>query len=288
MAREYYYLIAGLPDLFLDQEKKDFNFIRLKEEMQELLHPDDYKLVELLFLEYDNFNFLNFILDRKQAFNPQGKFQPEIFDEFEENIDGFPEYIKNFYLITKGKTVSSEEEIEESTDYSGEKIEKNPEVRFQELFYSYVKTFDNKFINEWFSFLRDFNNILTALSCRKYGIDIATQMVGGGDLVETLTRSQAPDFGLKKEVEYLEPMLQLTDASDIIERELKLDMIKWDMADEITTFDYFTIERILAFIIKAGMVYRWTKLDAKIGEEMFKKLVNDLRETYQLPKDFAK
>jgi hypothetical protein len=288
MAREYYYLIAGLPDLFLDQERKDFNFVKLKEEMQELLHPDDYKLVELLFLEYENFNFLNFILERKQAFNPQGKFQPDIYDEFEENIDSFPDYIKNFYLISKGKAISSEEETEETTDYSGEKIEKNPEVRFQESFYNYIKRFDNKFINEWFSFLRDFNNILTAISCRKHSMDIAPQMVGGGDLVETLTRSQAPDFGIKKEVEYLESMLQLTDSSDIIERERKLDMIKWDMADEITTFDYFTIERILAFIIKAGMVYRWIKLDAKIGEEMFKKLVKDLRETYELPKDFAK
>jgi len=288
MAREYYYLIAGLPDLFLDQERKDFNFVKLKEEMQELLHPDDYKLVELLFLEYDNFNFLNFILERKQAFNPQGKFQPDIYDEFEENIDSFPDYIKNFYLISKGKAISSEEETEETTDYSGEKIEKNPEVRFQESFYNYIKRFDNKFINEWFSFLRDFNNILTAISCRKHSMDIAPQMVGGGDLVETLTRSQAPDFGIKKEVEYLESMLQLTDSSDIIERERKLDMIKWDMADNITTFDYFTIERILAFIIKAGMVYRWIKLDAKIGEEMFKKLVKDLRETYELPKDFAK
>lgn len=287
MYREYYYLVAGLPDLFLDQERKDFNLIKIKEEMQELLHPDDYKLVELLFLDYDNFNFLNFILNRKQEFNSLGKFPPEVYDEFEENQESFPEYISTFYSIQKGKS-TSQEELEETTDFAGEKIEKNPEVQFQDFFYRYIETFDNRFINEWFSFLRDFNNILTAVNCRKQGFDIAPQLVGGGDLVETLTRSQAPDFGIKKEIDYLEPLLQIADINDIIERERRLDLLKWEMADELTTFDYFNIERILAFYVKAGMVYRWTKLDAKIGAEMFQKLVKDLRETYILPKEFAK
>ena len=287
MYREYYYLVAGLPDLFLDQERKDFNLIKIKEEMQELLHPDDYKLVELLFLDYDNFNFLNFILNRKQEYNSLGKFPPEVYDEFEENQESFPEYISTFYSIQKGKS-TSQEELEETTDFAGEKIEKNPEVQFQDFFYRYIETFDNRFINEWFSFLRDFNNILTAVNCRKQGFDIAPQLVGGGDLVETLTRSQAPDFGIKKEIDYLEPLLQIADINDIIERERRLDLLKWEMADELTTFDYFNIERILAFYVKAGMVYRWTKLDAKIGAEMFQKLVKDLRETYILPKEFAK
>lgn len=287
MYREYYYLVAGLPDLFLDQERKDFNLIKVKEEMQELLHPDDYNLVELLFLEYDNFNFLNFILDRKQEFNPLGKFQPEVYNEFEENQEFFPTYINTFYAIQKGKAIE-EEEFEESTDYLGEKVEKNPEVKFQELFFKYAESFDNRFVKDWFGFLRDFNNILTAINCRKQGFEIAPQLVGGGDLVETLTRSQTPDFGIKKEVDYLESLMQISDINDIIERERRLDLLKWEKVDEITLFDYFNIERILSFFVKAAMVYRWVKLDAKIGAEMFQKLVKDLRETYVLPKEFAK
>jgi hypothetical protein len=287
MAREYYYLIAGLPDLFLDQEKKDFNFIKLREELEEQLHPDDYKLVELLLSDYDNFNFLNFLLKRKQEFNSLGKFPQEVYNEFEENIDIFPEYIKNFYLNAIGKG-SSSDAIEEFTDYSGEKIEKNQEVTFLENFFFHINSYDNRFIVEWYSFLRDFNNILTAINCRKLGMEIAPQMVGSGDLVETLSRSQAPDFGIKKEIDYFEAILQISEISDIMEREKRLDILKWDMADEITTFDYFNIEKILAFIVKAGIVYRWTQLDAKFGMEMFQKLVKDLRETYVLPKEFAK
>lgn len=286
MAREYYYLVAGLPDIFLDQERKDFNLVKVKEEMQELMHPDDFELVELLFLEYDNFNFLNFLLKRKQEFNELGKFPPEAYNEFEEYFEKFPKYIKDFYSIHQGKAIE-DDESEDLDDFSDEKVEKNPEVRFQELFYRFINRFDNQFVKKWFSFQRDFYNILTALNCRKQGLEIASQMVGGGSLVETLVRSQAPDFGIKKEIDYLENLLQITELSDIIERERRLDFLKWDMADEITTFDYFSIEVILAFYIKAGIVYRWIKLDKKIGAEMFKRLVNDLRKTYELPKEFA-
>ena len=151
MAREYYYLIAGLPDLFLDQERKDFNLIKLKDEMQELLDPDDYKLVELLFLEYDNVNFQNFLFERKQEFSPLGKFPQEVYNEFDDNLEHLPEYMRNFYLIYKGKGSSIDEidEMEESTNYAGEKIEKPSEVLFQEFFFRYIKRFDNRFVTEW-------------------------------------------------------------------------------------------------------------------------------------------
>lgn len=286
MAREYYYLIAGLPDLFIDEERKDFNFVNLKNEIKENIHPIDYKLVEKLFLEYDNENFQNFLFEQKKEFNPLGKFPQELYKEFEDNIKEFPEYMQSFYLLYKGKNTDTDDEIQEDQLYYSDKVEKIPEVKFQEEFYEYQKSSENRFLNEWYSFLLLFNNILTAITSRKNVADSASQMVGGGELVEALTRSQAADFGLKREIDFLELLLQITEQSDILERERRLDMLKWNMADEITTFDYFNINTILAFLVKAGIVYRWSKLDSKIGVEMFKKLVADIRKTYTFPKEF--
>jgi hypothetical protein len=289
MTREYYYLVAGLPDLFLDQEKKDFNIIKLKEEMQELMHPDDYYLVELIHLEYDNFNFLNILFKRKQEFKPLGKFSQEIFNEIEENLEFLPSYIHNFYNFYKGKGQVDTSYQSESIEFSTiDRVEKILEVRFQEFYYEFVTSHENRFIQEWYSFLRDFNNILTAITCRKQGIEITPQMVGGGDLVETLIRSQAQDFGLKRDIDYLEALLQTSEITDILERERRLDILKWDKADDITTFDYFNVERILAFFVKASIVYRWVKLDAKTGEELFNRFLKELKETYEMPKEFTK
>lgn len=286
MAREYYYLIAGLPDLFIDQEQKSFDLVKLKGEIKENIHPNDYKLVEQLFLEYDNENFQNFIFERTQEFNPLGKFPQDLYKEFEENLKEFPKYIQKFYNSFKGKDESDDEDSEESDLYYADKIEKIPEVQFQEIFYEHVKHSENRFLKEWYSFLLVYNNILSTINCRNDGSDIAPQMVGGGELVEAFTRSQAADFGLKREIDFLEPLLQIAEQTNIIERERRLDTLKWDMADEITTFDYFNINKVLAFLVKAGIVYRWSKLDSKIGAEMFEKLVADIRKTYELPKEF--
>ncbi|MFP4557150.1 MAG: DUF2764 family protein [Bacteroidales bacterium] len=287
MQREYYYLIAGLPDLFIDQESKGFNLVGLKEEMQELMHPKDYSLVELFFLEYDNHNFLNQLLNRKQEFIPVGKFSEDFFKELDDNYQELPSYMQEFYLWYKNKQ-KEENESDSGASTSDDQAEKSPEVLFQEYFFDFIQSYDNRFISQWYSFKRDLNNILTAINCRKHDVNIESQLIGKGDLVDTLARSQTPDFGLKKEVDYLDNILQISELDDILERERRIDTLKWEKADDLTTFDYFNAEKVLSFVVKAGIVYRWTKLDAKVGKEMFKKLVTELRETYQLPKEFAK
>ncbi len=287
MGRNYYYFVAGLPDLYIDQEKKDFNLVRIKDEAKEFLHPSDYKLVDILYLTYDNENILNHILERKLEFNPLGKFPEELYEEFEENLHLFPSYVSKFYNKFKGKEVEDEEEKEVDI-YESEQATKIPEVQFYELFYSYIKSQSNQFLTQWFSFLCDFNNILTAISCRNLGSSSQNQLIGEGIVVEALTRSQSPDFGLKQDVEYVENLLQISEVTNIIERERRFDMLKWDQADELSTFDYFNINRVLAFFIKAGIVYRWMKLDPKVGAELFQKLTTELKESYTLPKEFSK
>lgn len=286
MAREYYYLIAGLPDLILDQEQKDFNLIALKNEIKENIHPNDYRFVELLFSEYDNDNFLNYLFERNKEFSPLGKYPQELYVEFEENLDQFPDYIQKFYTLQKGTNVLEDEgEAKEDFLYS-DKIEKQIEVQFFESFLAFITQSGNRFLKEWFEFLTAYNNTLVAISSRKEGMDPAAHLVGDNEFVETLARSQAADFGLKREVSFLEPLLQITELSDIIERERRIDLLKWEMADDITTFDYFNINKILAFLVKAGIAHRWSKLDSEVGAQMLEKLVADIRQTYELPKEF--
>lgn len=285
MAREYYYLIAGLPDLILDQEQKDFNLTALMHEIKENIHPNDYRFVELLFLECDNENFLNYFFERNKEFCPLGKYPQELYVEFEENLSQFPDYIQKFYAQQKGTGMLEEEEENEDFLYS-DKVEKQVEVQFYENFLTFIAGSGNRFLKEWFEFLTAFNNTLVAINSRKEGIDSVPHLVGDNEFVETLARSQAADFGLKREVSFLEPLLQITELSDIAERERRLDLLKWEMADDITTFDYFNINKLLAFLVKASIVHRWSRLDSEVGAQMLEKLVSDIRQTYELPKEF--
>ncbi len=61
----------------------------------------------------------------------------------------------------------------------------------------------------------------------------------------------------------------------------KMDLLKWDKASEITLMDYFDMDAILAFLVKAKMVQRWSELDPQMGEELFHKLVGEVRGTFK-------
>jgi hypothetical protein len=63
----------------------------------------------------------------------------------------------------------------------------------------------------------------------------------------------------------MEDLLNIAKNDDIQEREKAIDQMKWNYLDDVTFFEYFTIDRILAFMIKLGMVERWLAIDREHG-----------------------
>lgn len=283
MRRNYYYLVASLPELLLDQERKEFNINTLRTEVKECVLPADYKLVEMLFWPFDNENFLNVLLNRQLQPNQLGNINPSTFDNIAENLHLMPRYMQDFYREhTQNANANHDDYIDpHDTDNA-----KPVEVIFQEKFYKTVLNTKNTFLKKWFAFARDFSNILTALNCRRLDIDIAKQIVGQGFIVDALTRSQAPDFGLKQEVDYIDKIIQIADIQDVIERERKFDIMKWDMANELTTWDYFNINFVLAFFVKASIIQRWNTLDVNFGNKMFNQLFSDLKASFNVDNAF--
>lgn len=68
---------------------------------------------------------------------------------------------------------------------------------------------------------------------------------------------------------------------DFVTRELQMDRLKWDKSSELTTFDYFNINAILAFLVKAKLVQRWSELDPEKGKEMFRQLITEIRGSFE-------
>lgn len=71
------------------------------------------------------------------------------------------------------------------------------------------------------------------------------------------------------------------ETADILEKERMLDRYKWNKINEFTVFDYFNIDRILAFLAKARLIDRWDRLDKQTGRELFRKLVEEVRGTFK-------
>ncbi len=270
--RNYYYLVAGFPDIVLDQKKIPFSLAELKQELKYHLHADDYRLVEYLFLEYDNINFLNILQKKEAEFIPMGNYDQSFFIEEIKEPENLPVYMKKFL-----------------TDYR-EESPVNPNLSLENqltwLYYDFMIEQKNEFLSQWFTSLRDIKNIFTIYNARKFGIDIETQMIGDYELTEAAKRTTSKDFGMVNELPYIDQIIGIHENTDIVEQEMSFDLLKWNYLDNLNTFNYFSIEQILAFVIKFIMVERWTKLETEHSNEIFKKMLNDLENSFQFSKDF--
>jgi hypothetical protein len=272
LKRNYYYLVAGFPDIVLDQKKIPFSIAELKQELKYHLHPDDYRLVEYLFLEYDNINFLNLLQKKEAEFIPLGNYDENFFIDEIKEPEKMPDYMKKF--------------LEAWQEENPVHPKLSPENQLAWLYYDFMISQKNEFLKEWFTSLRDVKNIFAVYNSRKFGFNIENQMIGDYELTEAAKRTAAKDFGMANELPYIDQIIGIHENPNIVEQELSFDLLKWNYLDRLNTFNYFTIEQILAFVIKFIMVERWTKLDAELSKVIFKKMLNDLENSFQFSKDF--
>lgn len=277
MFRNYYhYFIAGLPDIFLDDTEVQFNMLDFKHELKEHLRPEDYKLVELLFLPYDNQKLLQFLDEDFENQNKLGNYTFEDFEiEFSDERQGIlPTYMYEFVEIF------SDEELAKNVTKSWEDL-------LTQMYYDYVLKTKNKFLKHWFEFNQNLTNILIGLNCKQYDLDPEKQLVGDNEITRAILKSNAKDFGLGVELPYVNEIITQAEKENLLAREKGLDQIKWDKVEEITLFDYFTIDVILAYTIKLDIAYRWLELDEEKGREMFRKIIENLKSGFEFSKEFA-
>ena len=130
-------------------------------------------------------------------------------------------------------------------------------------FYTKAAESKNRFIREYFDFDGRLRNIKVNYLAKRLGKNGEEYQV---ELPEA-------DFEEAKQITDI-----LADA-DFVQREQKMDELKWEKASDIARMDYFNMNAILAFLVKAKTVQRWAELDPAKGQEMFKKLVQEIRGT---------
>lgn len=80
--------------------------------------------------------------------------------------------------------------------------------------------------------------------------------------------------------EQTEQLKKIFGTDNILEKEQMLDKFKWDFLTAFNPYGVFNMNVILAFLAKGKLIDRWNKLDKKTGQEMFKKLVDEVRGTF--------
>lgn len=281
MSRKYYCLIAGLPEVLPDDTKTTFSVSSFREYLTAELHPDDLRLIGLLYLAYDNQNLINLLNDTGKEILPKGNFSSETLEEqikLVKNGEVRPdEGPLPSYMITFIESFFSESEIFP---------ELSQENQLTRLYYEHALQTKNNFLRNYFEFELNLNNVLAAYNSRKHDLNPGEEIMQINEVAALLAKTSR-DNTLGNDYPYLQELQHILEDSDLFEREKKIDNLKWKYLDDQVFFHYFTIERVISYSIKLELLERWMQLDRETGEKMFKQLIQDLEESYEFPEEYT-
>ncbi len=276
MSKNYYYLIAGLPDISMDDSKPVCSMELFRKEYYPELTAEDRALTDLLWLEQDNRNLLALLADKGAEPDSEGLYTAEELREVirmareDEKWDArYPHYLRDFIRA-----------------YDAEETEKEmPSDLLSSYYYRHAMGADTEFVSRWFAFTLDMNNILSAMTARKHRLNVASVVVGDDEVAEALRTNSSRDFGLTGSFERLDTIQQIHDTANLVEREHRIDALRWSWLDDESFFDYFGIEKLFGFLVKNRIVERWARLDKEIGGGVLRSMITRMKDV-NIPAEF--
>ncbi|MFI3302588.1 MAG: DUF2764 family protein [Rikenellaceae bacterium] len=258
---QYYALVAGLKEYSLDSEAKGFDAKAIIEEVMEGVSAKDAQSIKLLYTYYDCENIISFRSGRT-AHNPLGNLTREQIEDKDACSELLPSLLSQ--VLSSYGDGSADAAVPLEKALFG--------AYFEECALS-----SSKYLRIWAETDRNIRNISAAITARSKGIEVEDVVVGGGDVVDQITKSSAADFGLRGEFSYVDGLISaINDEPNILEKEHKIDLIRWDEATDMLSFDYFNLNMLLSYLVKVNIVARWAILDPKRGRDMFDAMVSGL------------
>jgi len=264
---QYYCLVAGLREYALDADAKGFDAAAVVAEVLEGVTARDARQVRLLYGYYDCEN-LAALRAGRAAHNPLGNFSRE---ELEEELKA-PVRLPEALARVVRAYADPEGEDAETVD-TAQRFERS----LFAAYYEWCGREGNRFLRAWAAFDRNLRNVTAAVTARAVQRPVEEVTVGGGDVVDQLQRSSAADFGLRGELPYIDAVIAAVgEEGSLVEKEHKIDLIRWNESVELATFDYFDMNAVLSYLVRINLVARWMRLDAVRGREMFDRLIAEL------------
>ncbi|MCM1300943.1 MAG: DUF2764 domain-containing protein [Alistipes senegalensis] len=263
----YYSLVAGLREYALDGENKGFDVAAIVAEILDGVKDSDARQVRLLYGYYDCENLVSLRAGRA-AFNPLGNFSNEELAEELKAPKRLPEALASVVRAFADPEGEDAETVDTTQRF---------EAALFDAYYTLCRRQGCDFLRAWAEFDRTLRNVAAAVTARATGRPVEEVTVGGGDTVDQLQRSSAADFGLRGELPYIDGVIAaVNDEPNLLEKEHKIDLIRWNEASELSQFDYFDIDAILSYLVRMNIVARWSLLDAARGRAMFDRLLTEL------------
>lgn len=269
----YYYLISGLPEVKLSDSKAKYDINEITQNILSNLSDKDIKLFNYFIYQNDNKNLVNAIALSKGLFSPYSvHLEPSIFSKEEiqkyANLSNLPNYMVKFLEDNKNTEWENIRHIENSLLSS---------------YYEEMIQTGNAFIREYALFMRNLKNILAALNGKALGFsgdEISKELIGDYPLISALTKSSAADFGLGREIPYINSIIDTFNSSDKADP-YNLENVECSLVnrflDRLTSIKSFTTDNLFAYYINLTYAVSINGRNEEEGKKHLQTLVNSLK-----------
>lgn len=269
----YYYLISGLPEVKLSDSKAKYDINEITQNILSNLSDKDMKLFNYFIYQNDNKNLVNAIALSKGLFSPYFvHLEPSIFSKEEiqkyANLSNLPNYMAKFLEDNKNTEWENIRHIENSLLSS---------------YYEEMIQTGNAFIREYALFMRNLKNILAALNGKALGFsgdEISKELIGDYPLISALTKSSAADFGLGREIPYINSIIDTFNSSDKADP-YNLENVECSLVngflDRLTSIKSFTTDNLFAYYINLTYAVSINGRNEEEGKKHLQTLVNSLK-----------
>lgn len=269
----YYYLISGLPEVKLLDSKTKYDINEITQNILSNLSDKDIKLFNYFIYQNDNKNLVNAIALSKGLFSPYSvHLEPSIFSKEEiqkyVNLSNLPNYMVKFLEDNKNTEWENIRHIENS---------------LLSLYYEEMIQTGNAFIREYALFMRNLKNILAALNGKALGFsgdEISKELIGDYPLISALTKSSAADFGLGREIPYINSIIDTFNSSDKADP-YNLENVECSLVngflDRLTSIKSFTTDNLFAYYINLTYAVSINGRNEEEGKKHLQTLVNSLK-----------
>ena len=269
----YYYLISGLPEVKLSDSKAKYDINEITQNILSNLSDKDIKLFNYFIYQNDNKNLVNAIALSKGLFSPYFvHLEPSIFSKEEiqkyVNLSNLPNYMVKFLEDNKNTEWENIRHIENS---------------LLSLYYEEMIQTGNTFIREYALFMRNLKNILAALNGKALGFsgdEISKELIGDYPLIYALTKSSAADFGLGREIPYINNIIDTFNSSDKADP-YNLENVECSLVngflDRLTSIKSFTTDNLFAYYINLTYAVSINGRNEEEGKKHLQTLVNSLK-----------
>lgn len=269
----YYYLISGLPEVKLSDSKTKYDINEITQNILSNLSDKDMKLFNYFIYQNDNKNLVNAIALSKGLFSPYSvHLEPSIFSKEEiqkyANLSNLPNYMVKFLEDNKNTEWENIRHIENS---------------LLSLHYEEMIQTGNAFIREYALFMRNLKNILAALNGKALGFsgdEISKELIGDYPLISALTKSSAADFGLGREIPYINSIIDTFNSSDKADP-YNLENVECSLVngflDRLTSIKSFTTDNLFAYYVNLTYAVSINGRNEEEGKKHLQTLVNSLK-----------